>query len=492
MIDPRASDVCLILEGTYPYVTGGVSAWTHELIQRQDHLSFHIISLMPRDEKLEMKYELPDNVDGITTIHLQRLPAGKALPEKTLARMFEALKDPLQRFTTDEARLEEFRIMLEAMSRHKEQLGEESLLNSEASWKLLSEMYDATYSESSMLDYFWSWRALLAGLYSLVLPELPEARVYHALSTGYAGMLAARCKIEKGRPVILTEHGIYTNERRIELASADWLNDASRNQLTIDNAVPHLRDFWTQSFANYSRICYQASDRIITLFTGNQEAQLHDGAVKEKMRVIPNGVDIDRFSGLDANGHDASVVALIGRVVPIKDIKTFIRAIAMLRDQLPDIQAYIMGPTDEDEDYYQECQDMVEYFVLGKNIEFTGKVVIDDWLPNIDVNVISSISEAQPLVILETGAAGIPTIATDVGACREMIEGRPHEKPALGDGGVVVPLSNPRALASAMLLLLTDRAHYLACSQTIAKRVATYYNKDDQHIAYRDLYASMM
>ena len=50
--DPVVADVCLVLEGTYPYVEGGVSSWTHELINRQSHLTFHLVCLLPKDADL--------------------------------------------------------------------------------------------------------------------------------------------------------------------------------------------------------------------------------------------------------------------------------------------------------------------------------------------------------------------------------------------------------------------------------------------------------
>ena len=40
------ADICLILEGTYPYVAGGVSSWTHDLIRAQPDLSFHLLTLL--------------------------------------------------------------------------------------------------------------------------------------------------------------------------------------------------------------------------------------------------------------------------------------------------------------------------------------------------------------------------------------------------------------------------------------------------------------
>ncbi|HCO91851.1 MAG TPA: glycosyl transferase, group 1, partial [Alphaproteobacteria bacterium] len=85
-------------------------------------------------------------------------------------------------------------------------------------------------------------------------------RVYHALSTGYAGLVAARAKIETGRPVMLTEHGLYTNERRIELAMADWLHDTSAPTLELGKRHNDLRNVWTNAFSAYARACYETCD----------------------------------------------------------------------------------------------------------------------------------------------------------------------------------------------------------------------------------------
>jgi glycosyltransferase involved in cell wall biosynthesis len=125
---------------------------------------------------------------------------------------------------------------------------------------------------------------------------------------------------------------------------------------------------------------------------------------------------------------------------------------------------------------------------LAHVVEFTGRVNIADYLGRIDVVVLTSISEGQPLVLLEAGAAGVPSVATDVGACREIIEGRGDEQPALGPGGVVTALTSPKATSEACLRLLSDRAFYRQCADAIRERVRRYYNKGDLVAAYRELY----
>ena len=67
---------------------------------------------------------------------------------------------------------------------------------------------------------------------------------------------------------------------------------------------------------------------------------------------------------------------LIGRVVPIKDVKAYIAAAKMLRESVPDLQAYILGPLDEDPDYTAECKAFVAELGLEDCVEFTGPVNI--------------------------------------------------------------------------------------------------------------------
>ncbi len=480
----QQADICLILEGTYPYVSGGVSTWTHELITAHSDKTFHILSILPRDGEVSKKFDFPPNVVGHTDIRLQKIKKSGIRH----ARSLDALHGPLATLTVGHAGVKDLEHVIKILGQFSRRPGEYELLDSEEAWELMEAMYEADFSECSFLDYFWSWRAIMGGLYSVLLADLPDAKMYHALSTGYAGLMAARAKLETGRPVTITEHGIYTNERRIELASADWLEENFSRSLTIDQTRRSLRDLWMDTFTNYSRVAYDAADEIVTLFEGNQKAQLADGAQAGKLKVIPNGIDVARYSGVKRTPHERPTIALIGRVVPIKDVKGFIRTCAMLSEHLPELKAYIMGSKEEDENYAHECEEMVRHFSLDDVVEFTGQVNINSFMSEIDVIAITSISEAQPLVILEAGACGIPSVATNVGACKEMILGKDDEEPALGAGGAIVPLSNPGATADAIYGLLTDREFYRNCSEAMRQRVALYYSKEQQHAAYTALY----
>jgi glycosyltransferase involved in cell wall biosynthesis len=487
------ADICLILEGTYPYVTGGVSIWAHQLIREQSHLTFQLVAIVPKDAERVLKYELPPNVIGLTTVALGDLSEGRTVSDAAAQRIHEALRDPLAALTGERPmELASLKALLQALDSTRLKLGAQTLLDDEAAWAQLVEMYESSFAEQSFLDYFWSYRAIIGGVYSVLLADLPQADIYHAMSTGYAGLMAARAKIETGKPVLITEHGIYTSERRIEIASADWLEATASKALTIDRPRRDLRDLWIDSIHNFSHVAYQAADAIITLFKANQKAQMEDGADPAKMMVIPNGVNIGHYGALVHPRQVSPTIAFIGRVVPIKDVKTFLRACALVRQEIPDLFVYILGPTDEDEAYYEECLTLVNLVGLESHVEFTGAVAVEAYLLKIDLMVLTSISEAQPLVILEAGAAGIPIVATDVGACREMIEGSNEESPPLGAGGMVTPLASPAATAQAIVTLLADTARYDAASAAIRQRMAQFYNQTGQHQAYRNLYANYL
>ena len=490
-----AADVCMILEGTYPFVHGGVSAWLHDLIRNQKQLTFSLICIVPLNFDERPCFTLPDNVVGMQVVPLTKIRRKRKKLRLTARRLrifFSEIKSPMLKLIKQQATPEDFQSIVSSFSRHGDYLNYHDLMQSGRSWQLLLEMYDDSMPELSFLDFFWSWRTLVGGFFSMMMVDIPEARCYHSICTGYAGILLSRIKHQTGAACVLTEHGIYTIERRFEIAFAEWLVDQKSFSMSVNKSRMNyeLRDLWTDFFIEYGRFCYQSSDRIISLFQDNLKIQVAGGAPEGRCRVIPNGIDLQRYGKvIPAAGHPPAV-AFIGRIVPIKDVKTYIRAIAILARNIPDLVAFIIGGHDEDQEYYEECMELVESEALGNTIRVTGKADIVNYLPEIDVVVLSSISEAQPLVILEAGAAGIPSVATNGGACREMIEGSGRDQ--LGPGGLVVPLASPGAMADALSRLLLDEQFYARCSEAIRKRVATYYSSQDQHRSYRELYHEML
>jgi glycosyltransferase involved in cell wall biosynthesis len=377
-----------------------------------------------------------------------------------------------------------------------EVLRREHFLRSRAAWESICSRYRRFCTDPSFVDYFWTVRIMHAPLWKLaaIATSLPKVRVYHTISTGYAGFLGALLHWCDGRPLILSEHGIYTKERKIDLLKADWIRD-NRNLFQRDpTEVSYFRVLWIRFFEWLGRACYQAADPIIALFEANRQRQIQDGADAARTRLIPNGVDLARFRPLRSQrpARVPPVLCLIGRVVPIKDVKTFIRAMRRVVNVLPEAEGWIAGPEDEDPGYVEECRNLVESLGLAGKVRFLGFQKVDALLPQVGLTILSSISEGLPLVVLESFAAGVPVVTTDVGSCRQLVEGLAGEDRALGTAGAIVGIADSLALADAAVALLTDEARWRAASAAAIARVERFYTDEMMFAAYREVYGAAM
>jgi polysaccharide biosynthesis protein PelF len=480
-------DVCVIVEGAYPYVSGGVSAWVHGLIRRQPDLRFSVVAILPEPPAPAAKYGALPNLATLHHLYLSEShgEGGWRRPHAFDETEFDKAVDVF----LSAGGVNELARIIRLLAPLVKARRTADLLDSTLAWNLVCDLYQREMPHESFLHFFWAWRALFGGLVATLSFPLPPARVYHTVSTGYAGLLAARATVETGRPALITEHGIYTNERRIEILQADWIVDTVDKGFAIDDPRRDLRDFWAVAFESYARACYQGCAEVITLHGANQPAQTMHGAVPERMKIIPNGVDYQTLSRLpQAGAGDAPTVALVGRVVPIKDIKTYLQAIKVVSADIPGLVALVMGPTDEQPDYYQECKAAAAELGLSSTVRFTGQVDVAQYFPRVHVNVLTSVSESQPLSVLEAGAAAIPTVATDVGACREILLGRDDEHPPLGDGGILTDVASPEQTAAAIGTLLRDQERRLRFGRAMQERVKRYYDLNVVDDAYAAIY----
>jgi glycosyltransferase involved in cell wall biosynthesis len=487
-IPGQETDVCLIVEGCYPHITGGVSSWLDWLMRSLPQCSFSVISLVSGDEIRTSKYKFPPNLLRFSELNLtgpsSRASTGYLNADSALASVFAGQLTTLLR----QGGIGALGEVLSTISNFSRYATYQNLTRSEFAWQVVCNMYRTMMPEASFIDYFWAWQSLVGGLLSTLLFPLPPARNYHSISTGYAGLLAARAALERGSRALVTEHGIYTNERRIEILTADWISDTIDNGLGIDDRRKDLRDFWIDSFESYARTCYEACDVITTLYGDNQKLQLGMGAEDDKLVIIPNGIDIERFGALKPQLTAHPTVAFIGRVVPIKDVKTFIAAALIVRDAIPDVCMLVLGPLDEDKEYSEECRSMIEDLGLEDTVVMAGRVNVIDWLPKIQIMVLSSLSEAQPLTVLEAGAAGIPCVTTNVGSCREILHGMPDEDPAFGIGGIVTDVVAPDQIAEGVIKLLRYETLRLQMGANLRARVHNLYSSDLSRAAYAKLY----
>jgi len=484
-------DVCMLLEGTYPFVAGGVSTWVHQLISSMQDIRFGIVYIAPQsDPTRKLKYEMPHNIIYLKEIYLHDYNLEKSAKRNPKKNDFKIVSEFYEQVFKNN--YSKFNDLLKLFRGNSSCFDSQTVFTSKEIWQILTHFCEKSEENLSFIDFFWTWRGTHLPLVQILTSELPQAKIYHAVSTGYAGLLGCIAKQDYGTKFFLTEHGIYTHERTLEISQANWIYEREKINFRAEKDLSFFKMWWIKMFKIMSELAYQNCDRIFTLYEGNKVRQVLEGANHDKISIIPNGIDIQSYLNVNKIKKESPQIALIGRVVNIKDIKTFIRSAKLVLKKYENAIFYIMGPTDEEEDYFEECLQLVNHLGIESQIIFTGRVNIKEYLSFLDIVVLTSISEAQPYVILEANIVGIPVVATNVGACREMLEGRDFDDVNIGPSGIITEVSKPEETAEAIIKLISDKNLYQSYSKSGIERVKKYYDQNDLLSKYLNVYEQNM
>lgn len=472
----KLMEICLIIEGSYPYITGGVSSWVYSLINELDEVKFKLISIMPsREEKTEYKYPIPDNVQAIKTIYLDDFKDLNTNLYKKKVKLTPQELNEIKSFFRFQSDVD-WEVVAETICDSNKIGNVLEFLQSKTFWEMLLELYQDEFNGQGFNQFFWTVRSMFLLVISIMQNQLPKADIYHAVSTGYAGLLGLLAKVKHDKSFILTEHGIYAREREGDIIKATWVKGV-------------YKQMWIDFFYFISTGAYQKADKVISLFERNRNIQLKLGAAPEKTVVIPNGINLEEFT-LKKEEHQGLNIGAILRIVPIKDVLTLIKSFKIVHKKIPEeVTFYLMGPYEEDKEYYEECLRLIKKLDLQDDIIITGRVDVLEYMPRLDLLVLTSISEGQPLVILEGLAAEIPFVATDVGSCRELIEGRPGDN--IGNAGIITNPTSPTEIAQAIIKLLSDENLRTEMGRNGRKRVERYYTKQKLIESYKQTYKNL-
>ncbi len=465
--------ICIVAEGCYPYVVGGVSGWIHSMIKSFPQIEFSILTIITdRTQSGKFVYELPENVSEVYESYLDDFDWGKKKKYGKRTKLNQREYHALRSIVLDEDEDVDWDLLFQMFQ--KGRYSTDDILMGADFLNIVKECYDFRYPYVVFSDFLWTMRSIYLPLFLVLQTELPKADIYHCVATGYAGLLGSMAKQIHGGGLLVSEHGIYTREREEELLKAGWVAGLYKN-------------IWINQFRKMSRLAYNRADVVTSLYGHARELQIDLGCHVDKLRITPNGIDVERFANLPGKTPEEEAYVNIGavlRVTPIKDVKTMIRAFAFAKEKVDNLKLWIMGPCDEDEEYAEECFDLVESLGV-KDVVFTGRINVQEYLGRMDFTILTSISEGQPLTILESYAAHKPVIATDVGNCRELIYG-PEDH--FGTAGILTHIMNTDELASAMIELAIKPELRKQMGENGYKRVTSSYRIEQMKQTYEKLY----
>jgi glycosyltransferase involved in cell wall biosynthesis len=245
--------------------------------------------------------------------------------------------------------------------------------------------------------------------------------------------------------------------------------------------VASISHGWTG--ATWKVRCYEQLDRFILRWmdavvcvSQAQADKVRAAKVPEaKIVTIQNAVGVDAF--VDANAEVRAemaswfaqpprwLIGAAGRLSPEKGFAVLIEAAALVLQQRPEAGFVVFGdgPLRADLERLILERGLQRRFVLAG---FRNDVA--RFLPNLDFGAMSSFTEGLPIALLETGAAGVPSVATHVGGIPEVIED--------GVSGSLVPAGNAAAFAQAVVALLDDEARRIAMGRAACARVRQHFS----------------
>jgi glycosyltransferase involved in cell wall biosynthesis len=302
-------------------------------------------------------------------------------------------------------------------------------------------------------------------LAQIIRRRRPDIVHTHTAKAGFVARLAARIALGRRPLVVHTYHGhvlegyfgggrtlLYRTLERVMGSMSDALVGVS--QATVDDLV-RLRI-----------------------------------APARKFRVIPLGLDLDRYTALDEQlrrderaalgiADDAVAAVFMGRLVPIKRVDVLLEALASARAQGADVVLVVVGGG--------ECEPQLraqaDALGIAAAVRFVGyRADIASLLAAGDVAVLSSANEGTPVALIESAAAGLPLVATDVGGVRDVV----------ADGtGRLVRAGDAAGLGDAIAALAADPARRRAMGAAARRHVLARYDAarlvQDVDALYREL-----
>lgn len=464
--------VTLINESAYPYSRSGAGAWCDQLVHRLPDVAFDLVSLVATGTE-PVVWRLPDNVASLTAFPLWEPPARHRhrSGRRARAQFRPLLWDLLRCLLSDRIEIAGARFgdVLRGLFEFAAREDLSAALRSEDSLTILASAWSEQWSKvdqpgPNLLDAGTALQLLDRSLRPLSQPPRP-ADVVHCVSNGLAVLPALAAKWTHGSAILLAEHDVYLRERYLT---------GRRSQYRWPVKALHL--------AFLRQLCSHAYREAAVIVTGNVDARRWArklGADPRIIRTVHSGIDPAAFPAIQGEPRDPTI-SWAGRIDPVKDLETLLRAFALVHRGLPTSRLRLFGdPTQDTEDYLRRCQRLAADLGIDRAVAFEGRALrTRDAYAAGSVVVLSAISESFPRTLIEAMTSGRACVATDVGGVAE----------AMGDAGWLVPPRDPAAMAQACLALLRNAAIRTRLGAAARSRALSGLSLDRAINTFREIY----
>ncbi len=468
----RRPRVLLTTEGTYPFAQGGVSTWCDIVVNGVSGADWDVLAITAGGIRRPLVFELPANARLAGHIDLwseqvtARRPGRRSNLRTELASELVhgllgwdgdplAVIDALVWCRTNPEKIRAALRHPDAWVAFRTSLGEVLVADH-------GERVAPVLDEQHVCDLFQTlcWIAQAAAAPTPTGPDAPDLIIVTA--AGWAGVPAAVHHAMYGTPVVLSEHGVYVREAYLAAIR--------------DGESPGERWTHTRLARGLARLTYGVANLVAPVTSANAAWERALGADPDRIRTIHNGVLVPpKVAPMPID----PVVVTVGRIDPLKDVKTLLRAAASVVERMPQVRFDHYGPVPEgNERYDAECHALHLDLGLRDRFRFLGPT--DDpyaALETATLSVLSSISEGFPISVLEAMAAGRPVVATAVGGVPE----------ALSGCGFTVRPGDYEALATGVVRLLEDPALAMSLGARGRQRVVHAFGQEGCLLAYADL-----
>jgi len=487
---PDPISVLLTTEGTYPFYSGGVGTWCHRLTHGLPEVDFHLLAVVTNPYP-QLRYELAANVHEVIKVPqwglLQPAEYSYHQPTSLVLRNFwettpqilrSRFKPIFERFLalilSSRCDLQELGRALLALHRYFRRYDYQRSMNSPEAWAVLQHTIRATWEDRppateqpTLAEVKQAYRLLYHLLMVLHFP-IPQVDITHSSAASFCGLPCVLAKLEHGTPFLLTEHGVYLREQYLNL------------RRRVDSFF--VRWFLYRLVENVVRLSYTFADQVSPVCSYNARWERHLGVPEERIEVIFNGVDSQKFQRCPPERNGRALVSNVGLIYPLKGQLDLIDATAMLRPGFPDLEVRLYGSASDGE-YFEACKLKVSQLQVENNVTFAGPTK-EPWkvYSSADVMAFPSISEGFPYVVLEAMMCGAAIVATDVGGVAE----------ALGDCGLLVASKTPYAMAEALSFLLARPAERDRLGRLAQARALKHFTEQQFLSSYEQTYHKLL